>query len=148
MQKEALTNLLKYTGKDPSRLIFEDELTDIYNRRFLSQFFESKVSWNDLDSTPLSLIMVDVDNFKQVNDSYGHQVGDQALVWVANLLCKVGDDQGMAIRYAGDEFMLLLPHCSKKCGIQVANRLHKQIHQEPFQHRGNKDSPLDRKSVV
>ena len=86
MQQKELTNLLKYTGKDPSRLIFEDELTEIYNRRFLLNFFESKVSWNDLDSSPLSLIMVDVDNFKQVNDACGHQVGDQALVWVADLL--------------------------------------------------------------
>ena len=92
MQQKELTNLLKYTGKDPSRLIFEDELTEIYNRRFLLNFFESKVSWNDLDSSPLSLIMVDVDNFKQVNDAYGHQIGDQALVWVADLLRKVGDD--------------------------------------------------------
>jgi len=141
MQQTELTNLLKYTGKDPSRLIFEDELTDIYNRRFLLHFFESKVSWNDLDSSPLSLIMVDVDNFKQVNDTYGHQIGDQALVWVANLLRKVGDDQGMAIRYAGDEFMLLLPHCSKKCGTQIANRLHRQVHQEPFQPQGQEDSP-------
>ena len=141
MQQKELTNFLKYTGKDPSRLIFEDELTDIYNRRFLFHFFKSKVSWNDLDSRPLSLIMADVDKFKQVNDACGHQVGDQALVWVANLLRKVGDDQGMAIRYAGDEFMILLPHCSKKCGIQVANRLHKQVHQKPFKLQGNKDSP-------
>jgi len=142
MQQKELTNLLKYTGKDPSRLIFEDELTDIYNRRFLSHFFESKISWNDLDSSPVSLIMVDVDNFKQVNDKYGHLVGDEALIWVANLLREVGDDQGMAIRYAGDEFMLLLPHCSKKCGVQVANRLHKQVHKKPFQRQENKDSPL------
>lgn len=141
MQQTELTNLLKYIGKDPSRLIFEDELTDIYNRRFLLNFFESKVSWNDLDSSPLSLIMVDVDNFKRVNDACGHQIGDQALIWVANLLRTVGDDQGMAIRYAGDEFMLLLPHCSKKCGIQIAERLHRQVHQEPFQPQGGKDSP-------
>ena len=141
-QQEELTNFLKYTGKDPSRLIFEDELTNIYNRRFLSHFFESKVSWNDLDSSPLSLIMVDVDKLKQFNDAYGHQVGDKVLVWVANLLRKVGDDQGMAIRYAGDEFILLLPHCSKKCGIRVANRLHKQVHQKPFRRQRAKDSPL------
>lgn len=141
-QLKELTNLLKYTGKDPSRLIFEDELTNIYNRRFLSHFFESKVSWNDLDTSPLSLIMVDVDNLKQFNDTYGHQVGDQVLVWVADLLRKVVDDLGMAIRYAGDEFILLLPHCSKKCGIQVANRLYKQVHQKPFQRQRDKDSPL------
>ena len=141
LQKE-LTNLLQYSGKDPSRLIFEDELTNIYNRRFLSHFFDSKVSWNDMDTSPMSLIMVDIDHFKEVNDAYGHQVGNQALIWVADLLKKAGDDQGMPIRYGGDEFMLLLPHCSKKCGFRIANRLHKLVHEKPFQRQRDKDSPL------
>ena len=141
MGQQELSHFLEYNGKDPSRLIFEDELTDIYNRRFLFHFFQSKVSWDDLDNSPLSLIMVDVDKFKQVNDTCGHQVGDQALVWVANTLREVAADQGMAIRYAGDEFMLLLPYCNKQCGMQIANRLHEQIHEKPFKPHKINDSP-------
>jgi len=141
MHKIELTNLLEYTGKDPSRLIFEDELTDLFNRRFLFHFFESKVSWDDLDSSPISLIMVDVDNFKRVNDTCGHQVGDQALIWVADLLRKVGADQSLTVRYAGDEFMLLLPHCSKKCGLKIARQLHRGVHETPFQVEGKSDLP-------
>jgi diguanylate cyclase (GGDEF)-like protein len=80
MDSKDLINFLAHTGKDPTRLIFEDELTGIYNRRFLYRCLESKVQWTALDKQPVSLIMLDVDKFKQVNDRYGHQIGDQALV--------------------------------------------------------------------
>ena len=69
MKHQELVNFLEFTGKDPSRLIFEDELTDIYNRRFLFHYFEHKVNWTQLENNPISLIMMDVDYFKQVNDS-------------------------------------------------------------------------------
>jgi diguanylate cyclase (GGDEF)-like protein len=109
MKHEELINFLEFSGKDPSRLIFEDELTDIYNRRFLLHYFQHKISWTHLKQDPLSLIMMDVDHFKQVNDTYGHQTGDQVLVWIAGLLRDVAGENGMPIRYAGDEFMILLP---------------------------------------
>ena len=88
MQQQELVNLLEFTGKDPTRLVFEDELTSIYNRRFLFQYFQSRISWENLSKDPLSLIMMDVDNFKGVNDSYGHQVGDKALVWALDKIFK------------------------------------------------------------
>ena len=98
MKHQELVNFLEFTGKDPTRLIFEDELTDIYNRRFLFHYLEHKISWARLKDDPLSLIMMDVDYFKQVNDSYGHQVGDQVLVWIASLLREVAGDEGLPIR--------------------------------------------------
>ena len=83
MKYADLFHVLQHIGKDPSRLIFEDELTGIYNRRFLHNYFQYKVSWDTLKANPLSLIMMDVDHFKQINDTYGHNVGDQALIWFA-----------------------------------------------------------------
>ncbi|MGD9039579.1 MAG: GGDEF domain-containing protein, partial [Desulfobacteraceae bacterium] len=88
-QRQELFNFLEHSGKDPSRLIFEDELTGIYNRRFLYQYLQSKVQWDTLEQRPFSLLMMDVDNFKQINDRYGHQTGDQALIWVAGLIQEV-----------------------------------------------------------
>ena len=79
MNPQDLLNALAHSGKDPSRLIFEDELTGIYNRRFLFQYLQTKVQWETLSRHPLSLIMLDLDEFKQINDSYGHQIGDQTL---------------------------------------------------------------------
>ena len=108
MPHQDLIQLIEFTGKDPSRLIFEDELTGIYNRRFLLHYFQASVTWEKLESTPISLLMMDLDHFKQVNDTCGHQIGDQALVWIAELLRKVVGEDGFLIRYGGDEFMVLL----------------------------------------
>ncbi len=85
MEYQEIIHLLEHVGKDPSRLIFDDELTGIYNRRFLLHYFQIKVPWDALKDHPLSLIMIDADRFKQINDTYGHQVGDQALIWFARL---------------------------------------------------------------
>ncbi|MGA1871323.1 MAG: diguanylate cyclase [bacterium] len=119
-------HFLEYSGKDPSRLIFEDELTAIYNRRFLLQFLEYKVQWDHLNNDPLSLIMLDVDNFKQINDTYGHDIGDQALIWIANLLKEVTNKGSMAIRYAGDEFMILMQHSDKRAAMNLGECLLKR----------------------
>ncbi len=108
MQYEDLLNLLEHTGKDPARLIFEDELTGISNRRFLRNYLEHKVEWGRQDFC-LSLLLVDLDGFKEINDTYGHEVGDQALVWMAERLREEGGSYGLPIRYAGDEFIVLMP---------------------------------------
>jgi diguanylate cyclase (GGDEF)-like protein len=137
MQQQDLINLLEFTGKDPTRLVFEDELTGVYNRRFLFQYFQSKVSWEQLAKDPLSLIMMDVDNFKGVNDTYGHQVGDAALIWVAEMLREVAGDEGLPIRYAGDEFMMLFAHCDKQTALKMGNRLLSKVRSDPFRLNGN-----------
>jgi diguanylate cyclase (GGDEF)-like protein len=139
-QRQELFNFLEHSGKDPSRLIFEDELTGIYNRRFLYQYLQSKVQWDTLEKRPFSLLMMDVDNFKQINDRYGHQIGDQALIWVAGLIQEVAGKDGLAVRYAGDEFMLLL-QTDKQTSLQRGEKLHKRIHETFFQ-PGTVDSPL------
>ncbi len=130
MQYEELLNFLQNIGKDPSRLIFEDELTGIYNRRFLLHYFQYKITWDALTEEPVSLIMMDMDRFKQINDTYGHQVGDEALVFLAEVLKGVGGEEGLPIRYAGDEFMILLPQGGKEKALQVGERLLNRVHQE------------------
>jgi len=130
MQYEELITSLKQVGKDPSRLIFEDELTGIANRRFLLSYFENKVPWDALNGHTLSLLMIDVDYFKSINDTYGHQCGDQALMLVARLLTEVAGEEGLPIRFAGDEFMILMPRASRTAALQLATRLHQRIHEE------------------
>ncbi len=130
---EDLLFFLQHVGEDPARLIFEDELTRIYNRRFLKNYFEHKVNWDSLETEPVSLLMLDVDHFKQINDSHGHDIGDQALVWVAGLLTKVAGESGLAIRYAGDEFMILLPGIDRETAVKVGNALNVLSHESPPQ---------------
>lgn len=133
MEYQDLLYFLQHVGTDPSRLIFEDELTGIYNRRFLLNYFRYKVSWDSLEARPLSLLMMDLDHFKQINDTYGHETGDQVLVWVANLIKEVSGDEGLAVRYAGDEFIILMPNSEKEAALQVANLLRQRLHREPAQ---------------
>ena len=118
MEYKDLLHFLQHVGTDPSRLIFEDELTGIYNRRFLLNYFRYKVPWDSLENRPLSLLMMDLDRFKEVNDNYGHDAGDQVLIWVASLIKEISSDRGLAIRYAGDEFRKCSP-CRKRTRIYV-----------------------------
>ncbi len=139
-QPQELFNFLEHSGKDPFHLIFEDELTGIYNRRFLYQYLQSKVEWNALENRPFSLLMMDVDNFKRINDSYGHQIGDQALIWVTDLIKEVAGEDGLPIRYAGDEFMLLL-QSNKQASLLRGEKLYRSVHEKSF-HPSALDSPL------
>ncbi len=127
-----LLNFLQNIGKDPSRLIFEDELTGIYNRRFLLNYLQYKVAWDGLQNRPLSLIMMDIDFFKRINDTYGHQVGDQVLIWTASLLKEAAGDDCLAIRYSGDEFMIFIPHGEKRVAMEMGERLLKKTHEQTF----------------
>jgi len=130
MEYKDLLYFLQHVGTDPSRLIFEDELTGIYNRRFLLNYFRYKVPWDALENRPLSLLMMDLDHFKEINDNYGHEAGDQVLIWVASLIREISGDQGLAIRYAGDEFIILMPNGTKEAALEVAERLLQRLHQE------------------
>ena len=132
MEIQELIEFFQHVGKDPSRLIFEDELTGIHNRRFLLHYFQSKVPWKALEDYNVSLIMMDVDHFKEINDTYGHQVGDQALIWVATLLKEVAGEEGIPVRYAGDEFMILLPLVGKVSAMQIGAQVLERFHEKPF----------------
>ena len=129
---EDLQYFLQHIGTDPSRLIFEDELTGLYNRRFLLNYFEHKLNWDALEAEPVSLLMLDVDRFKQINDTHGHDIGDQALIWVAKLMKKAAGEDGLSVRYAGDEFIILMPGTPKKKALKVGEELIKLAHEQPW----------------
>lgn len=104
-----------------------DPMTDLYNRR---GFFESSgkiVSEARAKKTPLCLAMADVDNFKAINDTYGHSVGDELLVAIAGRLRGALDDRDLIGRYGGEEFILLLAGADSERGVKVCERLRKAI---------------------
>jgi len=132
MENQELRFFLRHVGKDPSRLIFEDELTGLHNRRFLHSYFELKIPWNKIEKYPVSLLMMDVDRFKEINDTHGHGVGDLALTHIAGLLRRVSGRRGLPIRYAGDEFILLLPGQGKQAALQMGEKVMVGLHEAPF----------------
>ena len=132
MEYQDLLYFLEHVNTDPSRLIFEDELTGIYNRRFLRRYLQHKIQWDSLEREPVSLLMMDVDSLKQINDTYGHSVGDQALVWVAKLIKEVAGVNGLAVRYGGDEFIVLMPAADKQAALEVGEQILQRIKEEPL----------------
>ena len=86
MQYQKFFYFLQNAGRDPAALIFEDEVTGLNNRRYLLHYFKNRVNWGTLERTPLCLLMIDVDDFKQINDQYGHDIGDQAMRHIAEII--------------------------------------------------------------
>ncbi len=128
---EELLNLVKNAGKDPSSLVFEDELTGLPNRRFLQNYLQYKISWDALEGHHVSLLMMDIDYFKMINDSYGHDSGDRALIHVALTLKGVCGEEGLPIRYGGDEFMVLLSGKAKDTALATGRKLLENVRKRP-----------------
>jgi diguanylate cyclase (GGDEF)-like protein len=115
-----------------------DELTGLFNRRFYDQKIFAEFRRSKRNLTPLSLVIIDIDHFKVVNDTYGHLTGDHCLVWLGNHLkqsLKRSSDK--AFRYGGEEFCLILPDTDEKGAIALAEALRKVIEQNPCIHNNN-----------
>ena len=101
-----------------------DKLTGLYNRSYLDYYLES--SAKDPDCR-LGGIMIDVDYFKSINDTFGHHAGDEALVDVARILIFSKPDKAVATRFAGDEFILLLKNADDKEMQRIMKRIHEEV---------------------
>ena len=135
VQTPDLLDFLRHSGRDPSHLVFEDELTGVHNRRFLHSYLEHKVRWEGDSDFPLSLLMLDLDRFKEVNDGHGHAVGDEALAWVASVIQEVAGESGLPVRFGGDEFVVLLPATAAEAARETAARLLQRLRERPFRLR-------------
>lgn len=131
MKYQKFFHFLQNIGKDPSALFFEDELTRLKNRRYLLSYFKNEINWQTLES-PVSVLLIDIDHFKRLNDQYGNEAADQALVHVSGILKEMTTSHGLAVRYAGDEFIILLPDTPKEVALQTAETLLKKIHYNLF----------------
>jgi diguanylate cyclase (GGDEF)-like protein len=109
------------------RLATRDSLTGLANRRLFDESLQREVARAQRLGTALSLLVLDVDHFKQVNDTYGHQTGDSVLREVADALVANTKNYDVAARYGGDEFVLLLPGCSRIDALNVAERVRNGI---------------------
>lgn len=113
-----------------------DELTGLFNRRFYDQKILAEYRRSKRNLTPLSLIIIDIDHFKAVNDSYGHLAGDYCLVWLSNHIKKsLKRSSDMAFRYGGEEFCLILPDTDQNGAMALAEALRKVIEQQVCTHK-------------
>ncbi len=123
MQIKSLQDELRRSNQLLLELAQTDPLTRLYNRRHLLEKLEIEVNRCFRSTNPIALIMTDIDHFKRVNDKFGHQVGDNVLVRVADLLQEELRTYDLAARYGGEEFCLVLPETDLTAAVEVAERI-------------------------
>ncbi len=114
-------------NQEIQRLANQDPLTACFNRRYFMTLAEYELQRSVRYQRPLSLIMLDIDEFKHFNDQYGHQIGDQVLCTLVNLCQKKLRSIDILGRYGGEEFIILLPETIAAGGLQAAERLREKI---------------------
>ena len=112
----------------------EDKLTGLNNRSYFDQVFEQQLSLAKRYNTDLSLLFLDIDNFKEINDRYGHQAGDTVLRNVASIIKQKKRQSDIAVRYGGEEFILLMPHTGNINGFILAERIREAIASRVVRH--------------
>ncbi len=131
----AKAQLLEELGVKTQQLevmVKQDSLTGVHNRRFLEQVLELEFQKAQLNDDLLSLALLDLDNFKSINDQFSHHVGDQVLCTVGQLMRNCVRAKDVAARYGGEEFVLALPKASLEQAQVICERLRKSIEEYPW----------------
>jgi diguanylate cyclase (GGDEF)-like protein len=123
-------------------LAISDDLTGLYNRRELNRLMEVEYKRAKRYNRPFSMIMLDIDHFKQYNDTFGHLFGDEVIKWVAHMIASNTRSTNYVARYGGDEFVILLPETMCSDAFWAADRLRKIVAETPFCGLDNNGQPI------
>ena len=104
-----------------------DSLTEIWNRKRMFRILDKEINRANRDNLPVAIIMIDIDKFKSINDSHGHQVGDLVLKEVTHVLKKSVRNYDEICRYGGDELLIILPNCNVAKTESIAERLRQNM---------------------
>jgi two-component system cell cycle response regulator len=122
----------------------QDHLTGVFNGRFLRDQMAVEFAWHKRHEKPLCVIFVDIDHFKQINDKYGHLVGDQILRELAERCLGATRTEDIFARYGGEEFTCLLRETSVEVATMLAERIRRAVEESPFKcKRSRRDYLVD-----
>jgi diguanylate cyclase (GGDEF)-like protein len=124
---------LREENQELAALVRTDELTGLFNFRYFLQAVELEMERSRRSDQPTTLIMMDIDHFKEVNDIHGHEVGNRTLAHVAKILRNAIRRLDIPCRYGGEEFALILPDTPLSAGVLFANRLRQLIENASFE---------------
>jgi two-component system cell cycle response regulator len=128
-------NQLKALNQKLQSLAVTDGLTGLHNHRAFQDYLEEQFQTAMRNKQPLALILMDVDHFKQYNDTYGHQAGDEVLRQVAQILQAHVREGDFVARYGGEEFVVVLPRADSESAVAVAERLRRAVESAEWQLR-------------
>ncbi len=135
---EERTSELAQLNRELDRLAHTDGLTKTANRRYFDKYWAHQWQQQQQKQKPLTLILCDVDCFKQFNDTYGHQAGDECLQQIAEvLLGAVRCPCALVARYGGEEFAVVLPDTDEQGGLELAERIRLQLQEQQIPHTGS-----------
>ncbi|RJP92448.1 MAG: GGDEF domain-containing protein [Desulfobacteraceae bacterium] len=115
---------------------YHDPLTGLLNRRAFEAALSREFSRSKRHSHDLSLVFLDLDKFKQINDKYGHDTGDEALIYVAETLQSIAREEDIVARFAGDEFVIILPETAADKAEMLMKRTQAYLDSHPLNHNG------------
>ena len=118
--------------RQTERLAMVDGLTGVFNRRYMDIVLKKEYTRCERYGKPLSVCMLDIDNFKMINDRRGHQFGDEVLRELSRLLKGAVREEDIVCRYGGEEFLLVLPETEASGALIFANRLRQRVKDDPF----------------
>jgi diguanylate cyclase (GGDEF)-like protein len=128
--------------KKLARLAIEDQLTGLYNSRHFFDQLDNEIKRSDRYLHPISMMFIDIDNFKGVNDAYGHMIGDKVLSLIAKKIKVSLRSHDTAYRFAGDEFTIILPETTSSEANLVADRILAKFNCEPIVINGKEISKI------
>jgi len=120
------------TNKKLSQMAIKDGLTQLYNQIYIKERMENEIKRAEQFNQPLSVMMLDIDDFKKYNDFYGHLAGDNCLKNISGLIKENCRDIDIPARYGGEEFLVILPGAKSSEAIQIAEKLRQGIAGYPF----------------
>lgn len=123
---------LHETYKRSLSMALTDDLTGLYNHRYMCAHIEAAVRQARSAGKPLSVLMIDIDHFKRVNDLHGHAIGDDVLKGLAGCMLRNIREFDMAARRGGEEFVVIMPECDRKDAVKVAERLRELVESRPL----------------
>jgi diguanylate cyclase (GGDEF)-like protein len=132
-EKEALLTQLREQARRLEQLSVEDALTGLFNRRYLERYLGSAFALSRQDGSALTIAIFDLDNFKQINDRFSHQIGDEVLRTTARLLRESVRETDVAVRYGGEEFLLALPCTPVAEATSICERIRRTLEAFPWQ---------------
>lgn len=134
LNKELMSALenLDARNREIQELVITDKLTGLYNRNYLLTALDDEIVRFQRGNDPLSVMMIDFDNFKTINDTYGHVHGDKILAAFGGMLHSMVRKYDRAFRYGGEEFVILLPHTDLTVAWIMAERIRKAFEKETF----------------
>ena len=115
-----------------AELVSTDALTGLYNFRHFKTVLQTEMDRSKRSGIPTSLVLVDIDHFKAVNDNFGHEVGNRALVHLGNILRSEVRTTDVVCRYGGEEFAMIFPETHLNLAVKVADRIRRMIEKTPL----------------